>query len=417
MTHRRQANLNATFRSLTFSNYRLFAASEAISRTGTWVYVVAENWVVVQLGGGGLAIGITTALHFAPILFLGPLGGTIADRHDKRSLLTLTQTLSGLVALSLGCFGWLGLLDVWSVRAAALAFGCVNAVDMPASQAFVVELVGEGHTTNAVALNSAVSTVARSVGPAIGGLLISVFGSEASFLVNGGSFLVVVLALRMMNTAELFRESPSSDEDNQPLSGLGFAWSHHGLRAVLLAVTVVSIFAFNFQVLLPLFAENTLQGGPGVHGLLMSSLGVGSLIGSLISATWPNTTVTRVSLWALGLGGALVAMGLAASLPTGLLGAGILGIMMGLFLTAASGYLLVTACGGMRGRVMALYSMAFLGTGLIGGPLIGWVADLRGPSVAFVVSGVACVLAAVTIGVWWHGASTGMGSGKDHQPA
>jgi MFS family permease len=384
---------NQTFRSLQRRNYRLYFASEAISRAGTWVQLIAEQWLVIQLGGSGLALGITTALQFTPLLLLGAYGGVLVDRWNKRTLLILTQTTAGLLALIVGVLAVTGLIEIWMIWAAALLLGCVEAIDTPASQAFTMELAGPADATNAVALNSAVSTAARAIGPAIGGFLIAAAGIGPSFLINAATFAVVVTALRLMDPADLYIEPPAPRQRGQVQEGLRHVWSHSGLRTVLLVVTLVSIFAFNFQVLLPLLASETFHRGAALYGLLMSCLGIGAVVGSLTAAGWDAPTVRRVAALSITFGATLAAVAVAPSLLLAMAATGVMGFASSLFLTSSSGFLLTTAAEQMRGRVMALYSIAFLGTAPIGGPAVGWIAERLGPSAGFLAGALACVVA------------------------
>lgn len=382
-----------TFRSLRHRNYRLYFTSEAISRAGTWVQLIAEQWLVIQLGGSGVALGITTALQFTPLLLFGAFGGVLVDRWNKRNLLMLTQTAAGMLALVVGLLALTGSIEIWMIWVAALLLGCIEAIDTPASQAFTMEMAGPADATNAIALNNAISTTARAIGPAIGGFLIAAAGIGPSFLINAASFAPVVMALRLMDPAELSVEPPVPRQRGQVQEGLRHVWFHPGLRTVLLIVTLVSIFAFNFQVLLPLLAAETFQEDAAIYGLLMSCLGIGAVAGSLTAASWDNPTVRRVAALSLAFGVTLAAVAFAPSLSLALLAMGAMGFASGLFLASSSGFLLTTSGEQMRGRVMALYSMAFLGTAPIGGPVVGWIGEHLGPGAGFLVGALACIVA------------------------
>ena len=386
-----------TFRALGTRNYRLYFTGQAVSRAGMWVQLVAENWLVVQLGGSGTALGITTALQFTPLLVFGAWGGVLVDRSDKRTVLTVTQTAAGLLALTTGLLALTGLIQIWMVWIAALLLGCVQAVDDPARQAFTMELAGPTVVTNAVALNNVAATAARAVGPAIGGLLLATLGIVACFLLNAASYAAMILALRAMDPHGLHRETPVPRRRGQLRAGLRHAWHTPALRSVLLVLAVAGTFGFYFVVLLPLLTAQTFgQGGP-VYGLLMAALGVGSVLGSLAAASWEAPTVRRVAALSVAHGAALAGLAWAPSLPLAFVAAFVTGIAFSLFLVSCAGSLQLNAGEGMRGRVMALYSIAFLGLAPIGGPLVGWVAEALGPRAGFLLGAIACAAAGCTV--------------------
>jgi MFS family permease len=382
-----------TFRALGTRNYRLYFAGQATSAAGTWVQLVAENWLVVQLGGSGTALGITTVLQFAPLLLLGAWGGVPVDRWDKRALLTATQTAAGLLALATGLLALSGLVRIWMIWLAALLLGCVNALDNPGQQAFTMELAGPADVTNAGALNNAVATAARAVGPAIGGLLLSTLGVAPCFLLNAASYAAVVLALRAIDPGALHREAPAPRGRGQLCAGLQHAWRTPALRAVLLVLALVSALGFNFQILLALLAARTFAGGGALYGLFLAALGVGAVLGSLAAASGGAPTVRRVGALALAHGAALAAVAGARGLPPAFAAVTLTGATFSLFLVACAGRLQLHAGAGLRGRVMALYTIAFLGVAPVGGPLVGGVAQLLGPRAGFLLGAAGCAAA------------------------
>ncbi len=229
-THSTKRSPNGqTFRSLRNRNYRLYFLGQAISTSGTWVQLVAENWLVIQLGGGGVALGVTTALHFAPLLVVGPYAGVLVDRADKRRLLTVTQSTNGLLALTLGLLALSGLVQIWMVWITALLVGCVNSLDNPGRQALTKQMVGLPDVVNATALNTAVAGGARAIGPAIGGFLLAGTGVAVCFLVNAASYGIVVAAIRMMNEAQFFATPPASPRPGQLREGFQYVLAHRGL--------------------------------------------------------------------------------------------------------------------------------------------------------------------------------------------
>jgi MFS family permease len=380
-------------RALRRPNYRRYFASQAISQTGTWVQLVAEGWLVLRLGGSGLALGITTALQFTPLLFAGAYGGVIVDRLDKRRLLTATQAAAGALALATGLLTATGVIRIWMVFVAAFLLGCVNVFDNPGRQSFTRELAGPEDLSNAVALNNAVATAARFVGPAIGGGLIAAVGLAPCFLLNAASYLAVIAALRAMDVGGLAVEERVGRARGQVREGLRHAWETPSLRAVLVVLTLASTFGLNFQLLLPLLTSDEFHRGGGTYGLLMSALGLGAVLGSLLVAAAPVPTPRSVSLISIGLGVSLALVTAAPTLSTAFAAVFVMGIAAGVFIPSTAAALQVSTTGAFRGRVMALYSVAFLGVAPIGGPAVGSVAQVFGPRAGFFTGAVASVAA------------------------
>jgi MFS family permease len=377
-------------------NYRLYFAAQLISTTGTWIQLVAENWLVERLTGSGLALGVTTALQFTPLLFAGAYGGVVVDRVRKRRLLVWTQSAAGAIALATGLLIVTGAVRVWMVFAAAFALGCVSVFDNPARQAFVSELVERADIPAAVALNNAVGTAARMAGPAIGGVTIAAAGTGVCFLANAGSFVAVVAALGAMRTSELRTGEPVKREPRQIRDGLRYALGDRPLRVVLVMLAVTSTFGFNFQVLLPLLTAKNFGGSGADYGFLMSALGGGALGGSLLATVVPTTRARRVSALSVLFGAALAALAAAPAAGAALPLAALVGATFSLFLVAAAATLQVRAEPARRGRVMSLYTIAFLGAAPVGGPAVGGFAQALGPRAGLLAG--AC--AAVAAGAW-----------------
>jgi MFS family permease len=389
-----------TFDSLRIRNYRLYFAGQVVSVSGSWMQRVAQAWLVYHLSGSGLALGVVTGLQFLPVLVAGAWGGVLADRFDKRRLLLFTQTAMGLLALALGLLTISGLVQLWMVYLLALALGVVTASDNPARQAFVMELVGRSHVMNAVSLNSAVFTLARIVGPAVAGLLINAVGTGWCFLVNALSFGGVLVALAAMRRQELLPWEPSDRSRGGVLEGLRYAWSSLDLRVPLLLMAVVGTLALNFSVILPLMASQTFHGDAGTYGLLFSTLGVGSLLGALITAgrREPSRRLLLLSLLAFGL--FMLAAALAPSLWLELLMLVPLGVAAVIFQATSNSTLQVNTDPALRGRVMALYSVVFMGTTPIGAPIVGLVSQAAGPRAGLALGGAAVLLAVAAFGLW-----------------
>jgi len=390
-----------TFSSLRIRNFRLFFTAQLISVSGTWMQSVAQAWLVLHLTGSGVDLGIVVGLQFLPMLLLGPFGGLVADRSDKRRLLFATQTGGGVLALVLGILVVSHTVVLWQVFVLAGLLGVVNLFDNPARQTFMIEMVGRDDLPNAVSLNAVVMNASRVVGPAIGGIIITLFGLGICFFVNAASYVAVIVGLAMMRTSELHPTEPVERAKGQVRDGFRYVWRTPALRNVLLAVALIGVFAYNFTVTLALLAKVTFGGGAGAYAVLTSCMGAGAIIGGLIAAHRARPTPRLLQVLALVFGGLLAAVALA---PT-LLAADLLIVLMGAasigFIATANATLQLTSDPAMRGRVMALYAMAFLGTTPIGAPLVGAIAQWTNPRVALLAGAVATVAAAGLL-MWRH---------------
>ena len=384
-----------TFRSMSVRNYRLYFAGQLISTTGTWMQSIAQAWLVLQITGSGVALGVTVALQFTPVLLVGAWGGLVADRVDKRRLLVGTQAAAGVLALVLGSVTALGVVQLWMIYVLALGLGAVNALDNPARRAFVVEMVGAEHVSNAVSLSSAMFMAARVIGPAIAGLVIAGFGVSWCFFANGVSYSAAVIAFLAMRENEFFSVEPVPKRRGQLREGLRYAWSTPALRLVLVLTAVIGTLAFNFQVVLPLLAKQTFSGGADTLGVLYASMSIGSVIGALVSAHEARATRRFVLGAALAFGAALVGAALAPTFALELLVLVPVGAAGIAFTAMANGVLQTETAPEMRGRVAALFTVAFLGSTPIGGPIIGWVSEQLGPRAGLWVGGIATL--AVTV--------------------
>ena len=384
-----------TFRSMSVRNYRLYFAGQLISTTGTWMQSIAQAWLVLQITGSGVALGVTVALQFTPVLLVGAWGGLVADRVDKRRLLVGTQAAAGVLALVLGSVTALGVVQLWMIYVLALGLGAVNALDNPARRAFVVEMVGAEHVSNAVSLSSAMFMAARVIGPAIAGLVIAGFGVSWCFFANGVSYSAAVIAFLAMRENEFFSVEPVPKRKGQLREGLRYAWSTPALRLVLVLTAVIGTLAFNFQVVLPLLAKQTFSGGADTLGVLYASMSIGSVIGALVSAHEARATRRFVLGAALAFGAALVGAALAPTFALELLVLVPVGAAGIAFTAMANGVLQTETAPEMRGRVAALFTVAFLGSTPIGGPTIGWVSEQLGPRAGLWVGGIATL--AVTV--------------------
>ena len=401
-----------TFSSLRVRNFRLYFTAQMISVSGTWMQSVAQAWLVLHLTGSGVDLGIVVGLQFLPMLLFGPFGGLVADRTNKRKLLFLTQSAGGLLALVLGILVVTHAVVLWQVYLLAGLLGVVNLFDNPVRQTFMIEMVGRDDLPNAVSLNAALMNGSRVVGPAIGGVIITVFSLGVCFFVNAASYVAVLIGLSMMRTSELRPTEPVPRAKGQVREGFRYVWATPALRNVLLAVALIGIFAYNFTVTLALLAKVTFHGGAGAYATLTACMGAGAVVGGLIAAHRARPTPRLLQVLALIFGGLLAAVAVA---PT-LLAADLLIVLMGAasigFIATANATLQLTSDPAMRGRVMALYAMAFLGTTPIGAPLVGAIAQWTNPRVALLTGAVATVLSAGLL-MWRHQARLRAEGGAD----
>jgi MFS family permease len=388
--------LRPALRSFSVPNYRRYFAGQLVSLSGTWMQVVAEMWLVLQLTHSGVAVGIAAALQFAPMLIGGAWGGLIADRLPKRRLLIATQTAMAVPALALLALTATGAIELWMLYLLIFARGAVNAVDNPARQAFLVELVGPDRLVNAVSLGSALINGARTIGPALAGVVIATAGVAPCFAINALSFVAMIAALRGMDARALRSVPPAAREPGQVRSGLRYVRATPELWIPLVLMALVGTFTFNFQVLLPLLATFSLGGGAGTYAALTTAMGLGAIAGAIA-----NGARSRVRPGLLA--GAAAAFGALTALLAAVPGTALatlalvpVGAASVVFAASVNSFLQLAVAPHMRGRVMALYSVVFLGSTPIGGPLMGWVAGAAGPRAALALGG----LAAVGAGLW-----------------
>jgi MFS family permease len=360
--------------------------------------MVATAWLVLRITGSGVALGIDTALAFGPILLLGPLGGVIADRFDKRRILIATQFAYGILAIVLWGLVASDVVQLWMVYGLSFLQGVVTSIDNPTRQSFYSEMVRPRDLTNAVSLNGAVMTGTRIIGPALAGVLIAGVGMEWCFLINGLSYLAVIASLSVMDKGEL-RPNRSRLGSGAIREGLRYVWRTDALRRPLLLMSVLFLFSFNYSVLLPLLAERTFNGNAGTLGLLFSVMGVGSLGGALAMAGRANPSERRLALAAIVVGVVTILVSLAPTLDLAVAGMIPLGAASVAFFVTANSTLQLTARPEMRGRVMALYGMVFLGSTPFGGPVAGWLGEHFDARVGLAVGGL-MALATGAIGMW-----------------
>ena len=392
--------LPVMFSSLGVRNYRLWAGGQVVSLVGTWMQRIAQDWLVLELSGGsGVAVGIVMALQFGPTAIVSLPAGALADRFDKRKLLIATQTTIALCALILGVLDVAGMATLAWVYILSFALGCVSAIDAPIRQSFTIEMVGTEQLPNAVALNSLTFNLARIIGPAVAGLLITLVDTGPVFLINAVTSLAVLAGLFAMRTSELIR-SARATTDRSIRSGVRYVRRNRHLVVVLATVFVVSTFGLNFPLSLALLTANTFEGTAGGYGLLSTMLAVGTLSGALVAARRTKPARLRHFLaGALAFGVFEVVVGV---MPTFWLVAVVLipvGVANIMFTTSAMNIMQLSVDSQMRGRVMGIYMLCFLGGTPIGSPLLGWLAQVTDPRAPLIVGGAISAIAVAGCGL------------------
>ncbi|MGE5227669.1 MAG: MFS transporter [Planctomycetaceae bacterium] len=388
MSPKLEAAFRQTFVSLRSSrNFRLYLSGQLVSAVGTWMNFTTMSWLVWKLTGSGTALGVNSALAFGPVLVLGAWGGVLADRFDKRRILVATQSAFAVVSLTLAALVFTHAIALWMIYSLSVVSGIINAIDNPARQSFYAEMVGEEVLTNAVSLNSATFTGARVIGPAIAGLLIWSVGMAICFLIDGLSFFAVLAALLAMRPDQLHRQERATREKGRLVEGLRYVWHTDELRRPLLVMAVVFTLAFQWQVLVPMMAEQVFHANSLGFGLMSAGAGLGSFLAAILSANRNRRPTMRLlGLFALAVGTAMV---LVASSP-GLVLAVVAMIPVGFsamsFMITGNTMLQLTSMPQMRGRVMALYGVVFLGSTPIGAPIVGWLGERLGPRLDFMLT-------------------------------
>jgi MFS family permease len=390
------------FRSLGVVNYRLWFAGALVSNIGTWMQRTAQDWIVLtELSNhDAAAVGITMALQLGPQLLLVPWSGLIADRFDRRKLLIVTQATMALLGAGLGVIVILGVAELWHVYAFALAIGIASAIDAPARQAFVSELVSDRNLSNAVSLNSASFNAARLIGPAVAGLLTVGVGAGWVFFINAFSYIATLASLALLRRDQLHSAKRASREPGQLLEGFRYVAKRPDIVVIMIVVFIVGTFGFNFPIFLSTMASIEFHHGAGEFGVLSSVLAVGSLGGALLSARRDRPRISLVALFSAIFGASCA---LAAIMPNYLTFAVALvpvGFASIALVTTANGIVQMTTAPAMRGRVMALYLAIFLGGTPLGAPLVGWIANEFGPRWALSVGALSGLLAAAVVIGW-----------------
>jgi MFS family permease len=373
---------------------------QVVSNTGTWMQRVAQDWLVLQLThGSGTALGLAIGLQFLPQLLFSLWGGVIADRYRKRTILLTTQAIMGVLALILGVLALTGVVAVWQVYLLAFVLGLVAVVDNPARQTFVGEMVGREGMANAIALNSATFNLARIVGPAVAGLVIGAVGVPAAFLVNAASYGAVLVGLKLMRVSELRPVTPVPRARGQLREALAYVKARPELWLTLLLVFFVATFGMNFQVTIALMSRGVFGTGASAFGLASAVFALGALGGALAAARRAQPSMRLLLTTACAFGLLETVSGLmpvfwaflAMLVPTG--------IALLMFSTTANSAVQLGTTAAVRGRVMGLYMLVFLGGAPLGSPLVGWAAEQFGARMSLIGGGVISAAAAAGVGL------------------
>jgi MFS family permease len=383
-----------TFASLSAPNYRRFLGGQAVSMAGTWMQTIAQSWLVLQLTGSATAVGLVVALQTLPILLFGPYAGVVVDRLDKRRLMIVLLAMMAAQALVLGVLTATGAVQLWQVYVLAFLLGAVSSVENPARQTFVLELVGPDNLRNAVSLNSVLVNVARAVGPALAGIVIATGGMALCFLLNAASFAAVIGSLLRLDLTALTPSAPAPRAPGQLREGLAYVRRTPTLAVPLLAMAFIGCLAFEFQVVLPIVASETFAGDASTYGFLTAAMGVGAVVGGLCMAAWGRTGMWSLAAAAAAFGLAMLATSLAPTLAFALVGMGLVGAASVAFQSTGNSTLQLASAPHMRGRVMALWAVAFLGSTPIGGPIAGFVSQHFGGRAGLALGAAACLVAA-----------------------
>jgi MFS family permease len=388
-------------------NYRLFFGGQLVSLVGTWMQQVAQAWLVLELTNDPLVLGAVTAVTFLPVLVLGLFGGLIADALPKRRTLIATQAVQMVLAFVLFGLTATDAVQVWQIFVLSALLGVTNAVDMPTRQAFTMEMVGRDDVANAVALNSTIFNGARIIGPAVAGLTIGYFGDvSVAFLINGISFLAVIVAYAAMREGDLRPMPPMTMPRTVGEVRASLAEGLHYVRRtelVLLAtvtVGIVSTFGMNFGVTIPALAQQVLHTDAAGYGFLMTATGIGSLVAALSIAFSGRSRAALIPLGALVLGIALFAASLVQVYPAALVAMLFVGFGAIAMAATANTTVQLTAPDALRGRVISVYTTVFVGSTPVGGLLMGWLASTFGVDVSLAVAGVACAIMALLALAW-----------------
>ncbi len=391
-------------RALNHRDFRLFWSGQLVSLVGTWMQTVGQSWLILELTDSPFQLGLISTLQFAPLLLFSLVAGAVTDRLPKRRLIIATQTVLMILAFTLSALAWTGLVQYWHVAVLATLLGAANTLDMPARQSFTVEMVGKADLMNAIALNSAMFNSARILGPAVAGLLVARYGVALAFFVNGMSFVAVITALLFIRAEGRPRKRAAATIGEEIRAGLGYVWRTPRVALILSLLLAVSIFVFNYSVLVPLLAKVVLQRGAEGYGLLMAALGAGALVAALVLAVWSQSRppLPMVVMPAILLCTAALAMAAVKVFWLAAVLLFVMGFAQIVFTASCNTTVQVTVPDELRGRVMSLYILMFAGVTPIGSFFTGSLTEFFGVPVGFLAGGGLGLLSLLGILAWWR---------------
>lgn len=385
---------HVTFSSLKIRNYRLYFIGQAVSLSGTWMQTVALGWLVLELSGSGTQLGVVVALQFVPMLLLGPWGGLVADRYNKRIILYCTQVAFFVLALGISVLIFTGVATMGLLYLFALLFGVVRLFDNPARQTLVSELVDQAHLKNAVSLNATVNNLARAVGPSIAGVLIAGIGIAFCFFFNALTYVAAFITLLYMKGDAVRVKAPTTRKKGELREGFRYVLATPLIRNTLIMMACIGTFVFEFQVSLPILAQQVFHGDAKSYALLLATMGAGSVVGGLFAAGRHTIAPHHLSMFMACFGVSLVAVALMPTLFLAACGMFVVGFFSINVTSLGNTILQLESAPHMRGRVMALWGMAMMGSTPIGGPIIGFIGEFVGGRWGVGVGGAVALLTA-----------------------
>lgn len=383
-----------TFSSLKVRNFRLYFIGHIASQSGTWMQTVALGWLVLELTDSGTQLGIITALQFIPLLTLGPWGGLYADTHKKRNILYGTQVAFAVLVFAISILVYAELIQVWMLYIFSLGLGLVRIFDNPARQTFVSELVDSSNVRNAVSLNSTAGNSARVIGPTLGGILIAGIGIGTCFLFNALTYIVTFIMLSRMRESEFYSVAPQKKGKGQLKEGFAYVLETPLIKNTLIMIAFIGTFAYEWQVSLPLMAERVFHGDAGSYAALLSALGAGSVIGGLFAAGRKKIVPHHLADLAILFGVCIVATALMPSIQLAIFGMVLVGFFSINLTSLGNTMLQLESKPEMRGRVLALWSMAMIGSTAVGGPIVGIIGQYFGARWGLAIGGIVSILVA-----------------------
>ncbi len=383
-----------TFSALAVPNFRRYISGQAVSLIGTWMQSIAISWLVLTLTHSAIDVGLNIAVQTLPVLLLGPYGGVVADRVDKRRLMVVLQSFMGIQALALGVLTLTHHIDFVLIAVLSLVLGLNNCFENPARQSFVLEMVGRDEVRNAVSLNSTLVNAARAVGPAVAGVLIAEVGVGWCFVLNALSFVAVVFSLVTLDRSTLQPSPPAERTKGQLREGLAYVWRTPDLAIPLAMMALIGTMAYEFQVTLPVVAARTFHGGSEIYGFMTAAFGIGAVVGGLLVAAYGRTGRRPLIASAAAMGATMLLASVAPALPLEFAALVLVGFTGVMFISMGNSTLQLRSAPNMRGRVMSLWAVAFLGSTPIGGPLVGWITSEAGGRAGLAVGAASCLVAA-----------------------